>query len=167
MFFLLFSKLVLTLKWLHTECRLVHCDIRPHNIMCFNGSPVLIDFAFSESIYYPSIRELLEVTGKSLYPVFLELYSTLVKTDIDHTDFFEQVSSEISKAIGLFDLELASSVKKRVIPLFEDFRRQVDFEGASCQGSDSLLKSEVRTNKNSSEHSKRFNYNSSHNWFLT
>ena len=127
----LFSKLVLTLKWLHTECRLVHCDIRPHNIMCFKGSPVLIDFAFSESTYYPNIRELLEVTKKSLYPVFLELYSILMKTDIDHSDFFEQINSEIYKTISLLDLELASSVKKRVIPLFEDFRRQGDFEGAS------------------------------------
>ncbi len=35
-----------------------------------------------------------------------------------------------------------------------------------CQGSDSLLKSEVRTNRKSSEHSRRFYYNLSHNWFL-
>ena len=36
-----------------------------------------------------------------------------------------------------------------------------------CQGSDSLLISEVQTNKNSSEASGSFNYNLFHSWVLT
>ena len=56
---------------------------------------------------------------------------------------------------------------REVTPDLPKSHLRCEFEGDICPGSDSLLISKDRTNKNSSDVSGSFNYNLFHDWFLT
>lgn len=95
-----FSRLVTTLKILYEDLKLVHRDIRPQNIMIFQGEPVFIDFAYCEKVIYSELykpglatfREMLSYSDPALRD-FIENVNLLMSNmnTTSHIQFFEKI----------------------------------------------------------------------------